>query len=97
MKYEGITVIEVSGESCANCYTLMPIVNRLMAGRTDAKLIHIEASEDTKDTLTELDVDRVPTLIVLKDDKEVARARGYQPEEILEIWLDAKIEEAKSL
>ena len=39
-----------------------------------------------------LAVDRVPTLIVLRDGAEVARCTGFQPEEILSLWLDAKLE-----
>ena len=39
-----------------------------------------------------LAVDRVPTLIVLKDGAEMARCTGFQPEEILSLWLDAKLE-----
>ncbi len=37
----------------------------------------------------------VPTILVMKDDLVIARCRGYQPEEILELWLESKIEEIK--
>ena len=48
---KGINVVEVSGESCANCLTLMPILDRLISERTDCKLYHIEASNDTMDLI----------------------------------------------
>jgi thioredoxin-like negative regulator of GroEL len=41
------------------------------------------------------DIQAVPTILVMKDDYIVARCKGFQPEEILELWLDDKIEEAK--
>ncbi len=92
---KGVSVIEVSGESCANCLTLMPILHKLISQRNDCVLHHIEAAEDTMDIIEAFDIQAVPTILVMKDDYIVARCRGFQPEEILEIWLDDKIEEAK--
>ena len=86
------SLLEVSGESCANCLTLLPLVNRLAAAR-GLEVGHLEVSEANAQRVRSLQVDRVPTLIVFRDGKEVARCTGYQPEEILELWLDAKIQE----
>lgn len=89
MKYE---LLEVSGESCANCFTLLPIVNRLAAAR-GIPVRHLEVTEETAAEVRALCIECVPTLIVFKEGKEIARCTGYQPEEILEVWLDAKLEE----
>lgn len=89
MKYE---LLEVSGESCANCFTLLPIVNRLAAAR-GIPVRHLEVTEETAAEVQALYIERVPTLIVFKEGIEIARCTGYQPEEILEVWLDAKLEE----
>ena len=86
------SLLEVSGESCANCLTLLPLVNRLAATR-GLEVGHLEVNEANAQRVRSLQVDRVPTLIVFRDGKEVARCTGYQPEEILELWLDAKIQE----
>ena len=86
------SLLEVSGESCANCLTLLPLVNRLAAAR-GLEVGHLEVNEANAQRVRSLRIDRVPTLIVLKDGKEAARCTGYQPEEILELWLDAKIQE----
>ena len=83
-------LLEVSGESCANCFTLLPVVRRLAAAR-GIPVEHLEVSEQSADRVRALAVDRVPTLIVFRDGKEIARCTGYQPEEILELWLDAKL------
>ena len=92
---KGISVVEVSGESCANCLTLMPILHRLVSNRNDCVLHHIEAGYDTSELLDRFMIETIPTILVLNDDVVEARCRGFQPEEILEIWLDAKIEEIK--
>lgn len=93
----GLCVVEVSGESCANCLTLMPILNDIVDSRGDLRLIHVEADEDTTWFVKRYAVDRVPTILLLDDGVEFARATGYQPEEILEIWIDAKVAEHKKL
>lgn len=90
-----IKVIEFSGEGCANCYSLMSILTIIMNSYNDCLLEHIEISKDDMDIVEKYDIDRVPTILVLKDDEEIARCRGYQPEEILAIWLDDKIEQAR--
>ncbi len=95
-KLKGLCCVEISGEDCANCLTLMPILQGLCSARSDIKLVHIEADYSTTELMEELDVKRVPTILLMDDGEIFARCAGFQPEEILEIWLDAKIEERKS-
>ena len=94
---KGISVVEVSGESCANCLTLMPILDKLVGNREDCKLFHIEASDKTMKLIEKYDIRQVPTIMILYNDELYISCRGYQPEEILEIWLDKKIEELKKM
>ena len=93
---KGLCCVEISGESCANCLTLMPILQELCEKRDDIKLVHIEADYSTTELMEEWDVTRVPTILLMEDGEIFARCAGFQPEEILEIWLDAKIEERKN-
>ena len=88
----GVCVVEVSGESCANCLTLMPILDRLVGHRDDVKLVHIEADPTTEDLIERFEVRQAPTILIVKDSKVYERVVGFQPEEILEIWLDDKLE-----
>ena len=90
-----IKVIEFSGESCANCYSLMPLLFEILKSYEDVELVHIEVEKDQIDIIEKYQIDRVPTILILKDEEEVGRCRGYQPEEILSIWLDDKIEQAR--
>lgn len=92
---KGICVIEISGESCANCLSLMPVLQNIVSKRDDCRLVHIEASEDTTELMELFEVLTAPTILVTKDGEIKARCKGYQPEEILELWLDAKINELK--
>lgn len=91
----GLCCVEISGESCANCLTLMPILQELCDARPEIKLVHVEADYSTVDLMEEWDVTKVPTILLMEDGEIFARCAGFQPEEILEIWLDAKIAERK--
>ena len=94
---KGLCCVEVSGEDCANCLTLMPILKTLCDGRGDIRLVHVEATYQTMPLLEEWNVEKVPTILLFDDGEIFARCAGFQPEEILEIWMDAKIEERKAL
>ena len=92
---EGLCCVEVSGEECANCLTLMPILQELCEKRDDIRLVHVEADYSTLPLMEEWEVEKVPTILLMEDGEIFARCAGFQPEEILEIWLDAKISERK--
>lgn len=94
---DGICLIEVSGESCANCFSLLPLVSKIVSERGDCKFFHIEAGHDTKEFLAEFKVVEVPTLLVCLNGEEKARCKGFVPEEILSLWIDAKVEDCKKL
>jgi thioredoxin-like negative regulator of GroEL len=93
---QGLCCVEISGESCANCLTLMPILKGLCDKRDDIRLVHVEADFTTVALMEAWEVEKVPTILLMDDGEIFARCSGFQPEEILEIWLDAKIEEQKS-
>lgn len=94
---KGLCCVEVSGEDCANCLTLMPILKSICDARGDIRLVHVEANYNTTALLEEWDVAKVPTILLMEEGEIFARCSGFQPEEILELWMDSKIQERKSL
>ena len=92
---KGLQVLEVSGEGCANCISLMTMLSCVVGPRNDVELVHFELDENSKNFIEEYDIDRVPTVLLLDNGKEIARVKGYQPEEVFEVWLDYKIDEYK--
>ena len=94
---KGLCCVEVSGEDCTNCLTLMPILKSICDARGDIRLVHVEANYSTTALLEAWEVVKVPTILLMQDGEIFARCTGFQPEEILELWMDAKIEEKKSL
>ena len=93
---KGLCCVEVSGESCANCLTLMPILQEICASRGDVRLVHVESDYSTLPLMEVWEVEKVPPILWVEDGEIFARCSGFQPEEILELWIDAKIAERKS-
>ena len=73
----------------------MPILKHLCDARDDVRLVHIEADYSTLALMEALEVEKVPTILLVEDGEVFARCSGFQPEEILELWLDAKLDERK--
>ena len=92
---EGLCCVEVSGDGCAGCISLMPVLHRVVSRRKDLRLVHVEISEENRALIEKWAVDRVPTVLLTEDGEPFAQCHGFQPEEILELWIDAKLEEKK--
>ncbi len=94
-RFAGLVCVEVTGESCASCLTLAPVLKEVIAKRDDIRLDEVEVKEENRDLIEEWGVDRIPTTLLLDDGVPFARCHGFQPDEILEIWIDTKLEEYK--
>ena len=92
----GLCCVEISGESCANCLTLMPILKDICQQRGDVRLVHVEADYTTLELMETWEVEKVPTILLMDDSEIFARCSGFQPEEILQLWIDAKIDARKA-
>lgn len=90
----GFCAVLVRGDDCANCYALAPVATKV-AKAYGLPLVEIEAAEQNGELLRSWAIERVPTFLLLDDGEVFARCAGYQPEEILEIWVEAKLEERK--
>ena len=92
-RFEGLCCIEFSGEDCGACLSLMPVLQDVISERPALRLEHVEVNAESKETVQFFGVDRVPTMLLCVDGEEFARCHGFQPQEILELWIDAKVEE----
>lgn len=89
-----ISLVYISGEGCANCVSMYPQVMKLKE-REDICVYMIEASEENSALNHHYGVEVVPTILLLHYGECVAKIKGYQPEEIFEYYIDAKINEIK--
>lgn len=91
MKYDlsGKCLIEISGEGCDACLAVMPNCAQV-AEDFDLKFVKINI-QDSPETVKTFQVVKIPTLLLAEDGKEIARCAGFQPLEILELWVEAKL------
>ncbi len=87
---KGKCIVEISGNSCANCISLIPLLNDYAKDK-DVRVVHIEAGFDNMKLIKEFKIRQVPTILICKDAVEKFRVVGFQPQEILELWLDDKL------
>ena len=90
-------VILISGEGCANCYSMHPLVSSLQDTYEDIDVYFVEVDESNFDINTEYGVEVVPTVLVTSYGKLVAKIKGFQPDEIFELYIESKYNEIKNV
>jgi len=83
----GLVLLDFFATWCGPCNMLMPVLEQISSETPDTKFVKIDIDEYRKEAI-ENGIRAVPTLVLFKDGKEVARASGYQPKEKLLSWLE---------
>lgn len=85
-------MILISGEGCANCISMLPMVLKY---KEHAKIdvFVIEADMSNSKILEKYEVSFVPTILLISHGQLISKIRGYQPEEVFEIYVETKLEE----
>lgn len=87
-----IALVLISGEGCANCVSMLPMVLKY-ENHEEMNVCVMEVQEEMKDFLERFHVSVVPTILLLYNGELVAKVSGYQPEEIFDLYLEAKLNE----
>ena len=91
MNYDlsGKCLIEISGEGCDACLAVLPNCGQVAEnfGLTFVK-INIQ---DCPEVVEKFEISKIPSIVICEDGKEIAKCSGYQPLEILELWVQAKL------
>ncbi|MCD7728543.1 MAG: thioredoxin family protein [Clostridia bacterium] len=87
---DGICLLEAGG-GCAGCYGVMPQA-RAAAQTAGIPFIYIDC-EQNPEVITEWQIEKLPVLPLLDGGKPFARVTGFQPQEILELWIDSRLKE----
>lgn len=87
----GLCLIEIGGDSCAGCLAVMSVASAL-AKQFGLNFVKIDI-EEQPELAAGFSIDRIPAIILAEDGKPFAQCSGYQPQEILEYWIEAKLEQ----
>ena len=86
-------LIQLNGDVCAGCAQNLPVVRQVLANRDDCDFVEIGELEEIAKIVRRYGLTHLPALVLLGNDEFIGEVNGYQPEEILAVWLDAKIEQ----
>lgn len=75
---------------CPPCKTLQPILEQNQSERSDYKTVYIDV-EQHPSAAKEFNITSVPTLILFRGGKSVARVNGMMSKTQLNNWIDAHI------
>ena len=89
-------IVLVAGGGCANCVTMYPLVKEVENRREDVDVFYVEIDESNYQINEVYDVEVVPTVLLTHYGELLAKIKGYQPQEIFDIYIDTKIEECKT-
>ncbi|MDE6690610.1 MAG: thioredoxin family protein [Clostridia bacterium] len=91
MNYDlsGKCLIEISGEGCDACLAVLPNCGQV-AEDFGLKFVKINI-QDCPEVIEKFEITKIPSIVLTDDGKEIAKCAGYQPLEILELWVQAKL------
>lgn len=84
---EGVVLVDFFATWCGPCKTQAPVLEELKEDRSDVKVVKIDVDQETE-IAREYGVMSIPTLILFKDGKEVAKNVGFMPKELLVQWIN---------
>ena len=88
---EGLNVVLVTGDGCASCVSMVDVVKDVSERFKQIDFYILEYEEKYSSFLENYKVRTIPSVLIIKNNKLIDICHGYQPDEILEIWLDSKI------
>ena len=91
MNYDlsGKCLIEISGEGCDACLAVLPNCGQV-AKDFDLKFVKISI-QDCPEVVKKFEITKIPSIVLVEDGKGIAKCAGYQPLEILQLWVQAKL------
>ena len=87
---EGITLVDFYANWCGPCRMLHPIIEDLSNERSEVTFKQIDVDK-APNISKEYGVMSIPTLILFKDGKEVAKTVGFMKKEELTSWIEKMI------
>lgn len=84
---EGIVLVDFYATWCGPCKMQSPIIDSLKEERSDIKIMKVDVDKE-EDIARTYGIMSIPTLMLFKDGKEVAKNVGFMPKEVLTNWIN---------
>ncbi len=84
---DGIVLVDFYATWCGPCKMQSPIIDSLKEERSDIKIMKVDVDKE-EDVARTYGIMSIPTLMLFKDGKEVAKNVGFMPKEVLTNWIN---------
>ncbi len=84
---EGYVLVDFFANWCGPCKMLGPVLEEIASDRSDVQIIKIDIDEN-EETPRKFGVMSIPTLVLMKDGKEVAKQVGLLSRSDLVNWIE---------
>lgn len=78
----GVVLVDFFADWCGPCKMLTPIIDEIARTWEDGKVLKVNI-DDIPELAEKFDVQTIPTLLYLKDGKEVDRTIGFKPKDVI--------------
>ena len=86
-----VELVDFYADWCGPCKIMAPIVEELKEEyKEKLEIRKVDVEVDT-DMAAKFRVMSIPTFVILKDGKEVARKMGAMPKDALKVWIDESL------
>lgn len=89
----GKHLVEVPCNTCDATYSLSEVAHRVAQKFKNIEYHLLPMDEQLPDIAKAWDVTQVPALVLIDEGEIVGKVHGYQPDEILELYVQAKMKE----
>ncbi len=85
---DDFAVVDFSASWCGPCKMLAPVFHQVAEENDGKDTFYSVDVDDNRNLAEQFNIFSVPTLVVLKNGKEVARTSGFRPKEDLVKWIN---------
>lgn len=83
---EGLVLVDFYADWCGPCKMLGPVLEEISAADPETKIVKVNVDQEPL-LAQSFGVQSIPTLILFKDGKQIAKDMGYRPRPQLEAFI----------
>ena len=84
---EGLVLVDFWATWCGPCKMLSPVLEDLASDRDSIDIVKVDIDE-SMNLARQYGIMSVPTLVLMKDGKILAKTSGFQPKDSIQRWID---------
>lgn len=87
MTGKGLVLVDFFATWCGPCKMLSPVLEDLASDRDSIDIVKVDIDE-SMNLARQYGIMSVPTLVLMKDGKILAKTSGFQPKDFIQRWID---------